>query len=684
MVCDAKVFRDSMVNRYKTVAVDWANEYSPVIDVTDLVKRVSPGVTGALLTIYGDDLAKIKLIKVGAMPVLYPDGRPADVSVYGDRARWNILHNWLVGYEFERQECADTGEWYWVVYPCKLEVQGVLQLPCVLSDFVGEDEVKDVTNIVSQYITQPKVTKATLTIYRSKPQLFIGIYENTPDKYPDGRDATDVKNIVENWFMRQEWERIQCQRTGKWYWVVYPCELKVEAEPVGTPETLQFEMSPQNPNLGEQVTVRWSDYNGWPSKYKFRIRFILIKPNGEQEQKFYKEYYLDPGETETGSFTFTMPNLPGKYTLVAMTDIYYSGDWADDNRVSYSWIIPGKEEPTVYDFVNSLVAHYGSKTPTIDVSKTLESRLPEDPEHDPPKEYLDYAEPLFGIVDMRYADNNYGCCAKLTLHLEKPEEIEVIEYGYDIPPKRYTWAGDFAQNVIKGWFEGYEMVRMYSPKSGKWYWVKIPCDFVYEFKDASPILEINDGKITYGYKGDYMQKDSVLFIDGKVVDVLTLPYDEWKETRPSEVKKTISIPPLTGGYHTVTVVYCYVDRYGNMEYGTGAATKQIYVVEPPHARIIKDLSKYPNGLGGIIYNGQALEPNKEHPVPKGSKIEYLAMAQNVGGPGNIWIRLLVNGVEVDKAEGGSPAISGTITVDRDMELKFEAGHGDVVDDEWGC
>ena len=120
MPCDAKTFRDSIVAGSKKTAIDWANEYSPVIDVTNTVKKVCPKVTRALLTIYGDDLSKIKVIKVGTVtPVLYPDGRPADISVYGEKAIWNILHNWLAGYEFERQTC--EGVSYWVIYPCKLE-----------------------------------------------------------------------------------------------------------------------------------------------------------------------------------------------------------------------------------------------------------------------------------------------------------------------------------------------------------------------------------------------------------------------------------------------------------------------------------------------------------------------------------------------------------------------------------
>jgi len=133
-----------------------------------------------------------------------------------------------------------------------------------------------------------------------------------------------------------------------------------------------------------------------------------------------------------------------------------------------------------------------------------------------------------------------------------------------------------------------------------------------------------------------------------------------------------------------TADYNIPEEYAGHYWVTVPCKLVVVQKEAPKASIVKDLSKYPDGLGGIIYNGQPLEPNKEHPVPKGSKVEYFAFAQNIGGPGDIWIRLLVNGVEVDRAEGTSPAISGTITVNDDITLKFEAGHGDVVDDEWGC
>ena len=114
-------------------------------------------------------------------------------------------------------------------------------------------------------------------------------------------------------------------------------------------------------------------------------------------------------------------------------------------------------------------------------------------------------------------------------------------------------------------------------------------------------------------------------------------------------------------------------------------TWHITVYAPTKASIVKDLSKYPDGLGGVIYNGRPLEPNKEHPVLKGSTIEYYVMAVRTQGTEPIWLRLLVNGSEVDRATGTTSAVlSGALTADRDMTIRFEAGHGSVKDDEWGC
>jgi len=103
------------------------------------------------------------------------------------------------------------------------------------------------------------------------------------------------------------------------------------------------------------------------------------------------------------------------------------------------------------------------------------------------------------------------------------------------------------------------------------------------------------------------------------------------------------------------------------------------------ASIVKDLRRYPDGLGGVIYNGRALEPNKEHPVPKGSVIEYYVIAERTQGTESIWLRILVNDSEYRRATGTTTAVlSGTLTVNGDMTIVFEAGHGSTRDDTWGC
>ena len=195
-----------------------------------------------------------------------------------------------------------------------------------------------------------------------------------------------------------------------------------------------------------------------------------------------------------------------------------------------------------------------------------------------------------------------------------------------------------------------------------------------------------------------------VYLDGQVVTEGTItpvcievgaPTDNPVEIREDRIY-VLDIPSRHGCFNCVGKTFKFIltlpdgrqfesrETYKILDIGAVKKLDLYFGKIESKASIVKDLSRYPDGLGGIIYNGQALEPNKEHPVPKGSKVEYFAMAQNVGGPGNIWIRLLVNGQEADRAEGTSPAISGTITVDRDMDLKFEAGHGDRKDDEWGC
>jgi len=108
--CTKEAFRDSMVNNYKKskLLIGWYDNYSPILDVTETVKKVYPQVTEAKLTIFGKDLSKIGITGP------YDTPPPARKVV-------DIVNGWLMGSEFERMYCSQNGKYYWVTFPCKLE-----------------------------------------------------------------------------------------------------------------------------------------------------------------------------------------------------------------------------------------------------------------------------------------------------------------------------------------------------------------------------------------------------------------------------------------------------------------------------------------------------------------------------------------------------------------------------------
>ena len=107
--CTKEQLRDGMVNNFKNSpqTVGWVNQYSPIVDVTQLVKQVYPDAQKALLVIYGDDLSKIRM----------QGGYTSQPSSSPSR---QIVNKWMVlGEEWERQYCPSNGKYYWVIYPCK-------------------------------------------------------------------------------------------------------------------------------------------------------------------------------------------------------------------------------------------------------------------------------------------------------------------------------------------------------------------------------------------------------------------------------------------------------------------------------------------------------------------------------------------------------------------------------------
>lgn len=108
--CTKEEFRNSMVNTYRDRAVGWYDPYSPILDVTDTVRQVRENVEEARLTIFGSNLNAIRI-----------EG-PYD-SLPPALTTEEIVSNWERGRERERQYCTRNRKYYWVEYPCRLDVR---------------------------------------------------------------------------------------------------------------------------------------------------------------------------------------------------------------------------------------------------------------------------------------------------------------------------------------------------------------------------------------------------------------------------------------------------------------------------------------------------------------------------------------------------------------------------------
>ena len=108
--CTKEEFRNGMVKNYKDKAVGWYDPYSPILDVTNTVKAVKENVKSARLIIFGSNLEAIRV--EGPYDSL-PPALTAE----------QVVANWERGEEWERQYCPKNGKYYWVIYPCRLDVE---------------------------------------------------------------------------------------------------------------------------------------------------------------------------------------------------------------------------------------------------------------------------------------------------------------------------------------------------------------------------------------------------------------------------------------------------------------------------------------------------------------------------------------------------------------------------------
>ena len=110
--CTKEEFRNGVVSGAKKDprVVGWYDPYSPILDVTNTVKAVKANVKSAKLTIFGSNLDAIRL--EGPYDSL-PPALSAD----------QVVANWEKGEEWERQRCPKNDKYYWVIYPCRLDVE---------------------------------------------------------------------------------------------------------------------------------------------------------------------------------------------------------------------------------------------------------------------------------------------------------------------------------------------------------------------------------------------------------------------------------------------------------------------------------------------------------------------------------------------------------------------------------
>ena len=110
--CTKEEFRNGMVSTFSQSErlVGWYDPYSPILNVTDIVATVRKNVKSARLTIFGSNLDAIRI----QGPY---DTRPPTLTTD------QIVANWEKGEDWEEQYCSKNNKYYWVIYPCRLDVE---------------------------------------------------------------------------------------------------------------------------------------------------------------------------------------------------------------------------------------------------------------------------------------------------------------------------------------------------------------------------------------------------------------------------------------------------------------------------------------------------------------------------------------------------------------------------------
>lgn len=447
------IFRDNMVKSFKSnpegkyyKVIGWANNYSPILDVTARVKEVIPTVQKATLTIYGDDPLKLSY--------------EARNTPYPDKTSGEIVSGWMGGYEEQRQKDPQTGLYALVRFPAKLELKGGLP-PTHDVKFEGKPPQISIRNIGNDWYGKQIIA---IDHYRKRILTYLTI-----DDYRG--DAYNHKIILR--INNKDYTLYPYRSSG---WRVINYETKAPTKAMITRvilgkyyrDTVNINL-PSTGSAEDKISITSQapkDYPGMivgAAEPARRVAHILkdIINTGVYDITKSKWAYATRIDGDTLSLPRTIPeanlietkkiwgyDLIRRYCKSIKGGYAWIGLWPKNQAISCT-----KEDHRT-SYLNytkkEAVELKDQYTPVLDVTKTVKQVIPETTK------------------------------ATLEIHTKDLTKIK-ISAPYDNKPPAFE-----PKEIIEHWQNGEEWVRMYCEKDKKWYYVIFPCKLTIDRPPVKP------------------------------------------------------------------------------------------------------------------------------------------------------------------------------------------------------
>ena len=454
LIEELTIYRDNMVKFFKSnprgkyyKVIGWANNYSPILDVTARVKEVYPTVQKATLTIYGDDPLKLSY--------------EARDTPYPEKTSGEIVSGWMEGYEEQRQKDPEFGLYALVRFPAKLELKGGLP-PTHDVKFEGKrPQIIDNRHMGNDWHGWRIIA---IDHYRKRIITYVSI-----DHYND--DAYNHKIILR--INNKDYTLYPYKSSG---WRVINYETKAPTKAIITrvirgkhyyhPVSINL---PSTGSAEDKISITSQapkDYPGMiiaafePAR---RVAFMLkdIINTGLYDISKSKWAYatrIDDGDTPSLPRTIPEANLIETkkiwgYDLIRgyhksiKGGYIWIGLWPKNQAISCT-----KEDfrTSYLNYTKKVAVELKDQyTPVLDVTKTVKQVIPKTTK------------------------------ATLEIHTKDLTKIKISAPYDNKPPEAEP------KKIIEHWQNGREWVRMYCKKDKKWYHVILPCKLTIE----SPITD---------------------------------------------------------------------------------------------------------------------------------------------------------------------------------------------------